>query len=99
MGRTAVMETTAALNTGNSGGALINDQGQVIGITNMKLISNVSDNALEGLGFAIPTSTVKPVVDALTPVPRGLGTVTTSVTMAHTVAAAEAALAARERGR
>ncbi|GAA6490090.1 bifunctional 5,10-methylenetetrahydrofolate dehydrogenase/5,10-methenyltetrahydrofolate cyclohydrolase [Gordonibacter urolithinfaciens] len=41
----------------------------------------------------------EPVVDALTPVPRGLGTVTTSVTMAHTVAAAEAALAAREGGR
>ena len=51
--------------TGNSGGALVNDQGQVIGITNMKLISNVSDNTLEGLGFAIPTTTVKPVVDAL----------------------------------
>ena len=60
-----LLQTTAALNTGNSGGALVNDQGQVIGITNMKLISNVSDNALEGLGFAIPTATVKPVVDAL----------------------------------
>ena len=60
-----LLQTTAALNTGNSGGALVNDQGQVIGITNMKLISNVSDNTLEGLGFAIPTATVKPVVDAL----------------------------------
>lgn len=60
-----LLQTTAALNTGNSGGALVNDQGQVIGITNMKLISNVSDNTLEGLGFAIPTTTVKPVVDAL----------------------------------
>ena len=70
-----LLQTTAALNSGNSGGplfdmygqviALVNDQGQVIGITNMKLISNVSDNTLEGLGFAIPTTTVKPVVDAL----------------------------------
>lgn len=60
-----LLQTTAALNTGNSGGALVNDQGQVVGITNMKLISNVSDNSLEGLGFAIPTATVKPVVDAL----------------------------------
>ena len=60
-----LLQTTAALNTGNSGGALVNDQGQIIGITNMKLISNVSDNTLEGLGFAIPTTTVKPVVDAL----------------------------------
>ena len=41
----------------------------------------------------------EPIVDALTPVPRGLGTVTTSVTMAHTVTAAEAALAARAGGR
>lgn len=38
---------------------------------------------------------VEPVVAAITPVPGGIGTVTTSVTMAHTVAAAEAALAAR----
>ena len=60
-----LLQTSAALNTGNSGGALVNDQGQIIGITNMKLISNVSDNTLEGLGFAIPTTTVKPVVDAL----------------------------------
>lgn len=42
---------------------------------------------------------VEPLVGAITPVPGGLGTVTTSVTMAHTVAAAEAALAAREGGR
>ena len=41
----------------------------------------------------------EPIVDALTPVPRGLGTVTTSVTMAHTVTAAEAALAAPAGGR
>ena len=61
----SLLQTTAALNTGNSGGALINDQGQVIGITNMKLVSTVYDNTLEGLGFAIPTTTVKPVVDAL----------------------------------
>lgn len=41
---------------------------------------------------------VEPVVGAITPVPGGIGTVTTSVTMAHTVAAAEAALAARKAG-
>ena len=64
-GSMSLLQTTAALNTGNSGGALINDQGQVIGITNMKLVSTVYDNTLEGLGFAIPTTTVKPVVDAL----------------------------------
>ncbi len=42
---------------------------------------------------------VEPVVGAVTPVPGGIGTVTTSVTMAHTVAAAEAVLAAHGEGR
>ena len=61
-----LLQTTAALNTGNSGGALVNDKGQVIGITNMKLVDRSFDGAtIEGLGFAIPTATVKPVVDAL----------------------------------
>ena len=61
-----LLQTTAALNTGNSGGALVNDQGQVIGITNMKLVSrNAYTATVEGLGFAIPTATVKTVVDEL----------------------------------
>ena len=58
-----LLQTTAALNSGNSGGALINDHGQVIGITNLKMESY--DSTVEGLGFAIPTSTVKTVVDEL----------------------------------
>lgn len=48
-----LLQTTAALNTGNSGGALINDMGQVIGITNMKLMAY--NSTVEGLGFAIPS--------------------------------------------
>ena len=47
------------------------------------------------LGGDVDFAEVEPVVAAITPVPGGIGTVTTSVTMAHTVAAAEAALAAR----
>ncbi len=58
-----LLQTTAALNSGNSGGALINDQGQVIGITNMKMMSDYA--TIEGLGFAIPSVTVKAVVDDL----------------------------------
>ena len=58
-----LLQTTAALNSGNSGGALINDRGQVVGITNLKM--RAYDNTVEGLGFAIPTTTVKTVVDAL----------------------------------
>lgn len=63
-GRTmTLIQTNAALNSGNSGGALINQFGQVIGITNMKMRSYTTP--VEGLGFAIPTTTVKVIVDAL----------------------------------
>lgn len=58
-----LLQTTAALNSGNSGGALINACGQVVGITNMKMMSEWE--TIEGLGFAIPTSVVKPVVDQI----------------------------------
>lgn len=58
-----LIQTTAALNPGNSGGALINSHGQVIGITNMKMMSNYE--TIEGLGFAIPSVSAKEVVDTL----------------------------------
>ena len=58
-----LIQTTAALNSGNSGGALLNDRGQVVGITNMKMTSY--SGSVEGLGFAIPTNTVKAIVDDL----------------------------------
>ena len=58
-----LIQTTAALNSGNSGGALLNDRGQVVGITNMKMTSY--SGSVEGLGFAIPTNTVKTIVDDL----------------------------------
>lgn len=59
----SLLQTTAALNPGNSGGALINTAGQVIGITNMKMMSDYE--TIEGLGFAIPSVWTKEVVDAL----------------------------------
>ena len=59
----SLLQTTAALNQGNSGGALINEYGQAVGITNLKMGSY--DSLIEGLGFAIPTTTVKSVVDQL----------------------------------
>ncbi len=63
-GRTMVLlQTTAALNSGNSGGALINQYGQVIGITTLKMYSYY--DTIEGLGFAIPSTTVKRIVDEL----------------------------------
>ena len=45
-----VLQTDASINSGNSGGPLANSNGQVIGITNMKLVSS----GVEGIGFAIP---------------------------------------------
>lgn len=53
-----VLQTTAALNNGNSGGPLINDSGQVIGINTLKMSnSGRRDEAtVEGLGFALPMS-------------------------------------------
>ncbi|NLF34663.1 MAG: trypsin-like serine protease [Clostridiales bacterium] len=61
--RMVLIQTTAALNSGNSGGALISEHGQVVGITNLKMSSWYE--SIEGLGFAIPTTTVKAVADAL----------------------------------
>lgn len=61
-----LIQTDTAINPGNSGGALINTSGQVIGITSSKLSSSSMDStSIEGMGFAIPTNTVKEVVDQL----------------------------------
>ncbi len=65
-GRTmSLLQTTAALNNGNSGGPLVNCYGQVIGINTMKIGDYASSSGVEGLGFAIPISTVKGVVEQL----------------------------------
>lgn len=65
-GRTmTLIQTNAALNSGNSGGPLINCYGQVIGINTMKIGTFTDDAGVEGLGFAIPSSTVKEVVEQL----------------------------------
>ena len=65
-GRTmTLIQTNAALNSGNSGGPLINCYGQVIGINTMKIGDFASAAGVEGLGFAIPSATVKDIVDQL----------------------------------
>lgn len=58
-----LIQTDCAINSGNSGGPLINLYGQVVGICNMKMMS--SSTTVEGLGFAIPTNTVKTIVNKL----------------------------------
>ena len=65
-GRTlTLIQTNAALNSGNSGGPLINCYGQVIGINTMKIGSFTNQAGVEGLGFAIPSTTVKDIVDQI----------------------------------
>ena len=65
-GRTmTLIQTNAALNSGNSGGPLINCYGQVIGINTMKIGAFTDKAGVEGLGFAIPSATVKTIVDQL----------------------------------
>lgn len=63
-GRTMnLIQTNAALNSGNSGGPLINVYGQVVGINTVKMSSSYSN--VEGLGFAIPSATIKRLVNDL----------------------------------
>lgn len=57
----SLIQTDAAINPGNSGGALVNSKGQVIGINSAK----ISESGVEGLGFAIPMNTAKPIIDQL----------------------------------
>ena len=60
-----LIQTNAALNSGNSGGPLINCYGQVIGINTMKIGAFTDSAGVEGIGFAIPSATVKDIVDQL----------------------------------
>lgn len=56
-----LLQTNAAINSGNSGGALLNTKGEVIGINNAKL----TRTDIEGICFAIPISEATPILDEL----------------------------------
>ena len=56
-----LIQTDAAINSGNSGGALVNSKGQVIGVNTLKL----SGTGIEGMGFAIPINSTKEIYSQL----------------------------------
>ncbi len=58
-----LLQTDAAINSGNSGGPLINKYGQVIGINSSKMSASYSETSIEGIGFAIPSNEVAQIVD------------------------------------
>ena len=60
-----LIQTDAAINSGNSGGPLLNSCGQVIGINSAKMSSAYGSASVEGLGFAIPISDAKIIIDDL----------------------------------
>lgn len=62
---TNVIQTDAAINSGNSGGPLINMSGQVIGINSMKLASDGEGTSVEGMGFSIPSNEVVRIINQL----------------------------------
>lgn len=59
--RFQLLQTDAAISPGNSGGALVNSKGEVIGINSVKIV----DVDVEGLNFAIPSNIVKPIVSSI----------------------------------
>ena len=59
--RFPLIQTDAAINPGNSGGALLNADGELIGINSSK----ISKEGVEGMGFAIPINSAKPIIDSI----------------------------------
>lgn len=57
----SMIQTDAAINFGNSGGALLNIKGELIGINSVKAAAS----GVEGMGYAIPINTAKPILDEL----------------------------------
>lgn len=67
VGTTNLIQTNAAINSGNSGGGLFNVKGELVGITSMKLSNNGYSGyaSIEGIGFSIPINSIKTIVNDL----------------------------------
>ena len=59
----AMIQTDASLNIGNSGGPLLNDRGQVVGITSAKITGMENNTVIEGLGLATPMTDLLPFIN------------------------------------
>ena len=81
-----LLQTNAAINPGNSGGGLFNSKGELVGIVNAKS----SALGVEGLGFAIPINTVKPIVEQLITNGKVQGRIAMGVTIVNISDAAAA---------
>ncbi|MDE6426924.1 MAG: trypsin-like peptidase domain-containing protein [Ruminococcus sp.] len=60
-----LIQTDTAINSGNSGGPLINKYGQVIGINSSKMSASYGEASIEGIGFAIPSNETAKIIDDL----------------------------------
>ena len=60
-----LLQTDCAINSGNSGGALFNLYGEVIGVTNAKYSSSSGGASIDNIGFAIPINSVMPIVESI----------------------------------
>ena len=60
-----LIQTDCAINSGNSGGALFNLYGEVIGITNAKYSSSGSEASIDNIGFAIPINHIRSIVESI----------------------------------
>ncbi len=60
-----MLQTDAAINSGNSGGGLFNTKGELIGIPSMKFVSSDRSNSIEGIGMCIPINVAKPIVTSI----------------------------------
>ena len=85
-GYMTMIQTTAALNNGNSGGPLINSSGQIVGINTLKMSGKGGENeaTVEGLGFALPISSVCFVVNDLIAAGRFRGVPTIGISVITT---------------
>ena len=60
-----LLQTDCAINSGNSGGALFNLYGEVIGVTNAKYSSSGSEASIDNIGFAIPMNSIRSIVESI----------------------------------